>query len=82
MSLAEQLDKIRAGGAKRLPEETRAIMGAATQSLRDGGLLDGAPKVGDRLAEFALENAQGDVVRSADLLGRGAVVLTVFRGAW
>ena len=82
MSLAERLDAIREAGAKRVPVEKRAVMGAATQALRDSGIDDGFIKAGDRLPEFALGNARGQVVRSADLLNRGAVVLTVFRGHW
>jgi hypothetical protein len=82
MSLAEQLDKIRAGGAKRLPEDTRAVMAAATKGLRDSDLLDRALNTGDRLPAFALENAQGTVVRSDALLAKGPMVVTVFRGVW
>ncbi len=82
MSLAEQLDKIRAGGAKRVPEHKRAIMAAATQALRDSGIVDKALKPGGKLPAFALENAQGQVVRSGDLLAQGPMVVTVFRGVW
>jgi len=82
MSLAERLDAIREAGAKRVPAEKRAVMGAATQALRDAGISDGFIKVGDSLPEFALDNAHGQVVRSADLLNRSVVVLTVFRGHW
>ena len=82
MSLARKLDAIREAGAKRIPAEKRAVMGAALQALRDSGIESGFIKVGDRLPDFALGNARGQVVRSADLLNRGAVVLTVFRGHW
>ena len=82
MSLAERLDAIREAGAKRIPADKRAVMGAATQAIRDSGIESGYIKVGDRLPEFALDNARGQVVRSADLLNRSAVVLTVFRGHW
>ena len=82
MSLAEKLDAIREAGAKRVPGEKRAAMGAATQALRDSGIAGDFIEVGDPLPEFALDNARGQVVRSADLLNRGAVVLTVFRGHW
>ncbi|MDD9980525.1 MAG: hypothetical protein OXU81_04060 [Gammaproteobacteria bacterium] len=82
MSLAERLDAIREAGAKRVPAEKRAVMGAATQALRDAGISDGFIKVGDSLPEFALDNAHGQVVQSADLLNRSVVVLTVFRGHW
>ena len=41
-----------------------------------------AAKPGDPLPEFALKNADGVEVLSSDLLAKGAVVLTVFRGVW
>ncbi len=82
MSLEEKLAEIRAAGAKRIPEDKRAIMGAATQAQRDSGILDRTIKVGDSLPSFVLKNAEGVDVASNDLLGRGAVVLTVFRGHW
>ena len=82
MSSAEKLDAIREAGAKRIPEDKRAIMGRATADLRDSGILDGVPKVGDHLPDFSLKNAQGVEIHSANLLSQGAVVLTVFRGVW
>lgn len=82
MSLEDKLAEIRAAGAKRIPEDKRAIMGAATQAQRESGILDMTVKVGDSLPPFVLKNADGADVSSDDLLGRGAVVLTVFRGHW
>ena len=81
-TLEEKLQQIRDGAAKRLPEETRAIMHRATDELRSSAILDSVIKVGATLPAFSLTNARGDTVQSADLLGSGAVVLTVFRGSW
>ena len=69
-------------GPSGFPADKRAVMGAATQALRESEIERGFVRVGDPLPEFALGNARGQVVRSADLLSRGAVVLTVFRGHW
>jgi peroxiredoxin len=44
--------------------------------------MDGVIKVGDRLPDFALKNSHGQEVQSADLLVKGPLVLTVFRGSW
>ena len=82
MSLEEKLAAIREGAKKRIPEDKRAEMGRATKELRESGIMDGVIKVGDTLPEFALGNANGDTVTSSDLLARGPVVLTVFRGVW
>jgi len=82
MSLEDKLAELRAASAKRIPEEKRAVMGQATKALRESGIMDGVIKVGDALPAFALRNADGVEVTSADLLARGTVVLTVFRGHW
>jgi hypothetical protein len=82
MSLAEQLDTIRAGSAKRVPEDQRAVMTAATEALRASGILDRAPGVGEKLPDFALPGTDGNTITSDDLLAQGPLVLTYFRGAW
>ena len=82
MSLEEKLAEIRAAGAKRVPEDKRAIMGKATADLRESGIMDGVIKVGDTLPPFSLSNADGETVSSVDLLAKGPVVLTIFRGHW
>lgn len=82
MSLEEKLAKIREAGAKRIPEDKRAILGRATQDLRDSGIMDGVIQVGDTLPSFALQNTDGVEITSAGLLAQGALVITVFRGHW
>jgi hypothetical protein len=82
MSLEDQLAGLREASAKKHPPERRAIMAGATQALRESGILENAPKVGDTLPPFSLENAQGVEIHSEDLLSQGPVVLTVFRGVW
>ena len=82
MSLEEKLAEIRAAGAKRIPEDKRAVMGRATQELRDSGIMDRVIKIGDALPAFALANADGETVSSADLLARGPLVVSVYRGHW
>lgn len=82
MSLEEQLAKLREGAVKRIPEEKRAVMGQATKDLRASGIMESVIKAGDTLPAFALKNAAGDEIASSDLLAKGTVVLTVFRGHW
>jgi len=82
MSLEEKLAATRAAGAKRIPEDIRKIMGAATKAQRESGILDQTIKVGDTLPAFSLKDQDGNTVSSQNLLEQGAVVLTVFRGHW
>jgi len=80
--LGERLARIREGAAKRIPPEDAAIMEGATEALRESGIMDRAIGVGGALPPFALNNTDGEEIRSADLLARGPLVLTVFRGSW
>jgi hypothetical protein len=82
MSLEDTLRGIREASAKRIPPERAAVMHRATEELRASGIMDRVIKVGDPLPPFALPNAYGQEVRSTDLLAKGPLVLTFFRGAW
>ena len=57
-------------------------MHRAIEGLRASGIMEQVIKVGDRLPSFSLPNAYGQEVRSGDLLAKGPLVLTFFRGAW
>ncbi len=57
-------------------------MHRATEDLRRSGLAQRALKVGDLAPTFELAKQDGDLVRSSDLLARGPLVITFFRGHW
>jgi len=82
MSLEEKLAQLRAASAKRIPEEKRAILGGFVKDLKESGVLEKTIKVGDSLPSFSLKNAHGKVVNSSDLLTKGPLVVTLFRGHW
>ena len=82
MSLADKLNEIREGAKQRIPEELRAIMAKGTNELRASGILDSVLKKGDSLPPFELPNQNGDMVSSSDLLKRGHLVMTFYRGVW
>ena len=81
-TLQERLDTIRAGFADRAPAEAREVVHRTTQELIDSGLADQATGEGDAAPAFELPDSRGELVRSADLLARGPLVLTFFRGDW
>ncbi len=82
MSLADKLAATRAASAGRIPPEKAAIMHRATEDLRRSGIMDHIAKVGSAAPAFALANHDGRRVLSADLLARGPMVLSFFRGSW
>jgi hypothetical protein len=79
--LKEKLDARRAGAKDRFPLQDLAVMHRATEHLRNSGILRPALKIGDRAPSWALRSSDGGV-RSGDLLARGPLVLSFFRGVW
>jgi hypothetical protein len=82
MSLQEKLSGQRAQFEATAPKETLAIMHRATDDLRRSGIIERALKKGDTAPAFELPNADGQTIRSADLLSRGPLVVTFYRGHW
>jgi len=82
MSLADKLAATRAASATRIPPEKAAIMHRATDDLRRSGIMDRIVKVGSPAPAFSLANHDGSRVASAELLARGPLVVSFFRGSW
>jgi hypothetical protein len=82
MTLQEQLDTIRAQGRAKRPAEWLAIMDRALDELKRSGLAELSLKAGDRAPGFALPNGAGQIIRSADLLTTGYLVVSFYRGGW
>ena len=82
MSLQDKLNEYKANFVKNAPPENLEIMHRATADLRDSGILDQVLAVGDTAPEFELENTEGELIRSKDILGNHLMVLTFYRGKW
>jgi len=82
MNLQEALSRYKAGVLSRLSAADAAIMEKATEDLIRSGIVEGVKKIGDRAPDFTLPDAVGEMVRLADLLARGPVVVTFYRGTW
>lgn len=82
MSLQDRLDAYKAEFVKKVSPEKLAIMHRATEDLRRSGILDRILKAGDQAPEFSLLNTRGEKISSADLLRRGPLVVTFYRGLW
>ena len=82
MSLKEKLDRTRARFLETAPPDVVSVMDAATQKLVDSDLASKILGVGAALPEFELPNVDGTLIRSSDLLARGKLVLSIYRGVW
>src|ERR1043165_6622108 len=77
VSLKEKLDALRVANPI-----WKARYDGLVQYLLGAGVGSGALRAGERAPEFILPNAEGELVSSAELLKRGPLVLSFYRGRW
>ncbi|MFQ5671620.1 MAG: peroxiredoxin-like family protein [Nitrospinales bacterium] len=82
MSLTQKLVELKNQMAEKIPSNVRKVMGEAMEKLVQSKIAERALKEGDKAPEFALPDAEGRTVRSAELLARGPLVISFFRGSW
>ncbi|WP_028220824.1 peroxiredoxin-like family protein [Paraburkholderia oxyphila] len=87
MSLQDKLDQFKADfkGGKlpfKVSPEIHPIMERATAELIASGQATRAIKAGDRAPQFQLKDQNGNEISSADLLDKGPLVVTFYRGVW
>jgi peroxiredoxin len=82
MSLQERLTLLKNENFTRFSAEIRGAILGDLQTLVDSGIVDRAPKVGDKCPDVTLPNQLGEPVRLGGLLQQGPVVLTFYRGGW
>lgn len=78
ISLTEALAELRT----KIGEPYRSLNDALIRRLIEAESANGALKVGDKCPPFAMPSADGAIVTSAELLARGPLVLSFYRGAW
>ena len=82
MALQEKLDAMREMSKTRIPPEARAVMERSVADLRASGIMSRVAKVGQTAPDFTLLNAGGQPVGLKELVARGPVVLSFYRGRW
>jgi peroxiredoxin len=87
MSLQARLDAFKAefeAGKPpySVPRSAIETMHRATADLVESGAAERARKAGDVAPSFSLKDPEGNAVNSADLLTRGPLVLSFYRGVW
>ncbi|MEM9628793.1 MAG: peroxiredoxin-like family protein [Pseudomonadota bacterium] len=82
MSLQDQLDAFKAQFKTQAPAEAFDAFARSTQELIDSGQAERAVKAGDTAPDFTLTDQDGNAVALKDLLAKGPVVLSFYRGVW
>ena len=81
-SLREIYSERKALIAKYVPAETQSVHAQAIAELRARNLAGKILSVGEKIPSFELQDHEGKIVRSADLLARCRLVLCFIRGRW
>jgi len=81
-SLQDQLDEITANTRHLVQAERLAISERAVADLFATGIEERILPVGATAPDFALKDSNGKVLRAADLLELGPLVIKFYRGRW
>ena len=81
-SLKTELDAFRVDFMAKASPEVREAMACADAELAASGIAQRALKAGDRVPDFRLPDVRGDYVRLSELLAKGPVVVSFYRGGW
>ncbi|MGQ9365039.1 peroxiredoxin-like family protein [Azospirillum sp. ST 5-10] len=87
MSLQDKLDAFKADFEAgkppySVPRSVIETMRRATAELVASGAAARALKAGDKAPEFTLKDPDGNAVSSAELLAKGPLVVSFYRGVW
>jgi peroxiredoxin len=80
--LQDRLEEIKRELLQVLDPVDRAALEAEIERLRMLQLVEQSLRIGDVLPDFVLPDRNGRIVTSEELLERGPLVMTFFRGPW
>ena len=82
MSLTEQINAMNAKAREQIPPEVMSIMLGATEKLKASGIVNNCLAEGDSAPDFELPDYRGGTVSMTDMLAKGPVVISFYRGDW
>jgi hypothetical protein len=80
--LQQQIREFQQQMLPKIPKEILDTFEKTTADLIQTGIAERALHEGATAPDFMLPNAQGQQVRFSDVLTKGPVVLTFYRGGW
>ncbi|MCY6370586.1 peroxiredoxin-like family protein [Clostridium ganghwense] len=82
MNLNLELKKFNEDFLNKAPKDIIDLLRSQAENLAQKGVEKKALKVGDKIPHFILRNAVGEKIDSHDLLEKGPLVISFYRGAW
>lgn len=82
MKLQEKLDAMKQESIATKPPELIGPLLEETAKLVQSGIAEKVITVGSPLPEFILPDEKGNLVNSQDILAKGPLALSFYRGVW
>lgn len=82
MSLKAQIDTYNVQKDAKLPADVLALMNTTNEELIAQHIKDNALQIGQKVENFSLANHNGENIELADLLKKGPVIISFYRGGW
>lgn len=82
MTLQQDVENYQKEAIPNIPEDILNLLMGKIKKLKETGIENSALKKGDKIPSFTLKNAVGKEVSSDDLLNKGRLVISFYRGAW
>ncbi|MEZ0181527.1 peroxiredoxin-like family protein [Flavobacterium oncorhynchi] len=80
--LNNQIEILNAELSKQVPQEILIAFQKSIEDLKSQNLEFNSLKIGDKIPEFCLPNANNELITSASILNSGKMVIAFYRGAW
>ena len=82
MSLKAQIDAYNVQKEAKLPADVLALMDTTNEELIAQHIKDNALQIGAKVENFSLVNHNGESIELNDLLNKGPVIVSFYRGGW
>lgn len=82
MGLTEEINDLKQQLGKDIPREILEEIGQFIQGLVGTGIEKTSRQAGDKVPSFNLPNVSGKMVSPGDILAKGPMVLSFYRGVW
>ncbi|ASM49660.1 hypothetical protein PESP_a1560 [Pseudoalteromonas espejiana DSM 9414] len=82
MSLKAQIDAYNVQKEAKLPADVLALMDTTNEELIAQHIKNNALQVGVKVSNFNLSNHNGENIELTDLLNKGPVIISFYRGGW
>ena len=82
MTLQDEIKAFNNEAMSNIPQDVLEVMGRAAKELARSGITNQALAKGATLPPFSLPDIHGSTVNSDELLTKGPLVVSFYRGSW